>query len=195
MPARDATQTVLDEAKAAKSEPFHLFELFLATTIYATDAPFPISWGGNTYTALGHFIAFSGGEENRDLAETRLTVSLSGVDQAWISNVLEQNYVDRRLVVRRAFLAPGGGVMVDPVALFDGLCDGRSRISEDHGAGASRCVVTLEAGSHWSDFGRRPGRHANDNEQRFLFAGDGFFRFVSEINRTVTWGAVTPTKP
>mgnify|MGYP001563268014 CR=1 FL=1 len=75
MPARNATQTVLDEAKAAKSEPLHLFELFLATPVYATDAPFQISWGGNTYSALGHFIAFSGGEENRDLTETRIAVS------------------------------------------------------------------------------------------------------------------------
>ena len=195
MPARNATAAVLAEAAKSQQEGCHLFELYLTTPIYATDAPFQISWGGNTYTALGHFIAFSGGEENRDLTETRVSVSLSGVDQVWVSNVLAQNYVDRRLVVRRAFLAPGGGVMVDPVALFDGLCDGRSRISEDHGADASRCVVTLEAGSHWSDFGRRPGRHANDNEQRFLFAGDGFFRFVSEINRTITWGAATPTKP
>ena len=44
MPARNATQATLDAAKAAQSEQIHLFEAILSAPIYATDAPFSISW-------------------------------------------------------------------------------------------------------------------------------------------------------
>jgi hypothetical protein len=186
-----AAESALD---SARSDTLHLFEAeFSGGTVYATDAPFPIAWNGNTYPALGHLLSYDGLEENADLREARVGVSLSGVDQVYISAVLAENYLDRPLRVYRAFLDGQGGVIVDPFALFEGVMDFPEIAEDPHAAppapGLGTCTVTVEASSHWADFGRRPGRHTNDNEQQFHFPGDKFFEFVSEQNRTFQWGS------
>lgn len=197
MAGRNASSAWLAELAKERTEPFHLFEAhFDSGVVRATDAPFAIAWGGNSYLANGHFLAFSGITENKELRETRCTVTLSGVDQAWIANALEQNYLDRRLVIYKAFLEHQGSIGIDPVPLFDGLMD-YPVIEEDAdpasppSPGVGNCRVTVEAGAHWSDFGRRPGRHTNDVEQQLHFSGDKFFEFVSEQNRQIMWGGTT----
>lgn len=76
-------------------------------------------------------------------------------------------------------------VVVDPIAIFDGRCDQPS-ITEDPESG--KCVVTIDAASHWVDFERIPGRHTNDSEQQLWFPGDRFFEHVHAQAREVIWG-------
>lgn len=184
---RGASSAVQAEVSKRANEPFHLFELYLdGATTYATDAWRPIVWNSATYPAVAHFLNFDGVEETSDLSVTQARVSLSGVDQALISGVMQHAYIDRRLVIRKAFLNASSGVIVDPFPMFDGRCDAPV-IAEDPGAGSS--TVTITASSHWIDFERKPGRHTNDAEQQIWFPGDKGFEFVSQLNRQIKWGA------
>lgn len=79
-------------------------------------------------------------------------------------------------------------VVVDPVAYFDGRCD-QPNISEDPESG--KCVVTIEAASHWGDVERRPGRHTNHEEQQLHFAGDRFFDRADKQQEQLIWGKET----
>lgn len=184
---RGASAAVQAAAAAAACQPVHLFELYLAGgDTYGSDASIPITWGGRTYTALGHLLKFDGIEESAALEVTQLRVQLSGVDQAIIAQVLQYAYIDRRIVIRKAFLDGAGGVLVDPIAIFDGRCDAPV-IEEDPDSG--QCSISLAASAQWIDFERRPGRHTNHDEQQIWFPGDRGFEFISQLGREIKWGA------
>lgn len=190
MANRGATAAVRSEWGKAQNEVCHLFEAYFDSEVArATEWSHDIEWpagSGNIYKALGHFLSFSGIEEVSELRVHETDVVLSGVDQVWVSLVLAEQYIDRRLVIYKAFLNGAGGLVLDPVPIFDGRMDAPD-IAEDPDTGA--CVVTIRAASHWADFERRPGRHTNHEEQQLYFAGDKGFEYVSEIARETIWGA------
>jgi hypothetical protein len=114
------------------------------------------------------------------------TVTLSGVDQVYIAEILQHNYIDRRLVIRKAFLT-GDTAVVDIIPYLDGRID-QPIVNENPEDGT--CTVSLTAGSHWIDFERTSGRHTNDAEQQLWFPGDTFFELVGASRDDIKWGAV-----
>ena len=190
MSGRGLSAAALTQINAAQNAPFHLFEAYFDSgTAYATDAARDVAWGGHTYLANGNLLGFSGVQESADLQVTEAQVQLSGVDQTWVALVLAENYIDRRIVIYKAFLDTAtDALIVDPGAIFDGRMDSPT-IEEDPGSG--KCTVTLTATSHWVDFERRPGRHTNLAEQKSFFPTDTAFRYVTEQTRTITWGALS----
>lgn len=187
MSGRGASAETRAEFVKDFNRPVHLFELYLdSSTTYATDAWREIEWNGNTYPAVGHFLNYDNIEETLQLTAGQTRVMLSGVDQSEIAAVLTNEYIDRRLVIRKAFFADDDTVIIDPVPILDGRCDA-PEIVEDPDSGL--CTVTVPCGSHWIDFERKPGRHANHQENQIHFPGDLFFEYVSEINKQIKWGA------
>jgi hypothetical protein len=182
---RGASGAVIAEIGADKNRPIHLFELYLdGATTYATDAFRTMVWNATTYPALGHFLDYDRIEETGDLSITPVTVQMSGVDQTLIAAVLAHEYIDRRLVIRKAFLSGASAVIVDPLP-SEFRVDSMS-IEEDPDSG--KCVVAISASSHWIDFERTPGRHTNHEEQQIWFPGDLGFEYVSQLNREIKWG-------
>jgi hypothetical protein len=107
---RSASSAWLAEIAKAQSQPFHLFEFALDSgTLYMTDAPRDIVYNGQTYTALSHFLEFSGIEETSELKVSTCTVTLSGVDQTMISAVLNEDYLDRQLKIYKGFIKEDDG--------------------------------------------------------------------------------------
>lgn len=187
MSGRGASASVEAAVALAANRPIHLFELYLeGATTYATDAYRSIEWSGNTYAALGHFLGYDAIEESSDMVISQARISLSGVDQTLIAAVLAYEYIDRRLVIRKGFLAGSEAVIIDPLPIFDGRIDA-PEIAEDPDAGT--CTVTISASSHWIDFERAPGRHTNHEEQQIWFPGDLGFEYVAQLNRQIKWGA------
>lgn len=183
---RGASAGVITEMGLDANRPIHLFELYLdGATTYATDAWRTMVWNGNTYPALGKFLDYDGIEEASDLTISQCRVQLSGVDQSLIAAILQHEYIDRRMVIRKAFLSGASAVIVDPLPIFDGRVDS-PEIEEDPASG--KCLVTLAASSHWIDFERTPGRHTNHEEQQIWFPGDLGFEYVSQLNREIKWG-------
>jgi hypothetical protein len=187
MSGRGASGTVSTEVAKSANRPFHLFELYLSggTTARSTDAYRTIVWGGNSYPALGHTLNFDGIEETAELQVSQVRVTQTGVDSSYLSLYLTHDYIDRRLVIRKAFLASDETIMVDPIPIFDGRCDA-PEMTEDPDAGT--CTIALTASSHWVDFNRAPGRHTNHEEQQIWFPGDMGFEFISQLNRELSWG-------
>jgi hypothetical protein len=187
MSGRGASVAVLHELNASANKPFHLFELYLDSDIIcATDAFKTIVWQGRTYYADGSFLQFDQVEETGDLSGNQTMVTLSGVDQIYIAEILRNNFVDRRLVIRKAFFNGANAVIIDPIPILDGRID-QPTIIENPDDGT--CTVALTAGSHWIDFERRAGRHTSDAEQKLWFAGDTGFRLVGANRANVKWGA------
>lgn len=193
MADRGATAAVLDQISADSSAPIHLVEVHLdSATIYLTDGYRSVGWNGNTYLAQGHLLEFDGLDETLDFQLNELTGKLTGADQGqtWPALALAEEWVERRIVIYRAFTRDDGEVIPDPVPLFDGALD-EVGIEDDPDSGD--CTVTVRATNHFGDFGRRPGRRTNDTEQQAFFPGDPFYQFTSEQNRTLHWGGTKLT--
>lgn len=183
---RNASASVLTEIGAESNFPVHLLEfVFDGSPTYITDAPRDISWNGNIYTGLGHFLGFSDIEETAELQVTSVTGTLSGVDQTYVSIFLSETYIDRTVNLYKAFLNNAEAVISDPVLIFSGRISGVS-IDEDPESG--QCTIAMDAASQWVDFERRPGRHTTDSEQQIYFPGDKGFEFASEVTKEVLWG-------
>jgi hypothetical protein len=187
---RSASATITAELAAAQNRPVHLFEVYLDTgTVYVTDAPFQVLWNGNTYLANGHLISFGDIEESAELNIATTQIVLTGCDAAgptWVSLVLAEDFIDRRIIIRKAFLHAANGVLDAPIVIFDGRMD-QPVIDDDPDNG--NCQVSVSASSHFADFARVIGRRTNDAVQQLHFSGDKFFEFASEIpGKSFIWG-------
>lgn len=186
MANRGMTAAMQAKIASPQLQEFHLFELYLDSgAVYATDSFIELTWNGNLYLANGSFLSFDQIEETGDLSGNQTQVTLSGVDQTFIASVLANNYVDRRLIIRKGFWE-NGVVVIDPVALLDGRID-QPIIEEDPTSGT--CTVALTVGSHWVDFERKSGRHTSDVEQKLFFPNDTGFRLVGATRDDLKWGS------
>ena len=183
---RGSSSAFQTEVAKSNNRPVHLVEVYFDDeTVYMTDAFKDITYNSNNYIAVGHFMGFSDIEEAAEVIVSSVTLSLSGVDQVWISRVLNKAYIDRTVKIYTAFLDDAQALIVDPVLIFEGRMD-TPAIQEDPESGKSS--VSVSATNSWVDFSRKTGRHTNHEEQQIHFAGDKGFEFASEIVKDITWG-------
>lgn len=194
MSGRGASASVLTEIAKGANQPAHLFEArFDAAdggTLYFTDSYRSISWGGNTYTALGHLLGFTGLTESAELRITDVRVTFAAVDQTMVAQVLLKNYIDRRLIIYKAFFdVSTQAIVVDPVAIHDGRMD-EPTLQEDPDAGRSTVLITSH--DQFADFERKAGRHTNPQDQNLYFPTDRAFDLVAQnagSQQTLMWGS------
>jgi len=181
--SRSIHSSVIAELANDSLKMCHMIEIHLSSTSYLTDAGQDISYGGSTYVASSHFLNVSTVKEESEVRVGTSKVKLSGVDQAFISALLNSGYVGRKLVVYRAFLNDDSSIIGIPVLIFDG------RISEyDIIDTPETSTVELGVASHWSDFEKKSGRHTNSNSQGLFFVGDKGFEFAANIVKDLKWG-------
>ncbi|MBT4080289.1 MAG: DUF2163 domain-containing protein [Gammaproteobacteria bacterium] len=184
----DRGSTAAFQAEVAKSQnrPVHFVSTHLDSgTTYMTDSYRDIIYDGNTYGAVGAWLDFSDIEETAEVIVSSVTISLSGVDQTWISAVLQENYIDRTIKIYKGFLNSSQALITDPILIFEGRID-QPIINENPDSGQS--TVSMSATNAWVDFSRKTGRHSNHEEQQIHFSGDMGFEFASEIVRDIPWG-------
>ncbi|MEO5331313.1 MAG: hypothetical protein H7839_04765 [Magnetococcus sp. YQC-5] len=185
---RGADQTWIAEIMRSSNAPVLMVEVHLDDGVgRRTDAWRNIVWGGNIYYATGHFLEVQGISETFDMSIPNVSVQLSGVDQEYIATILLKQFIDRRIVIRKAFIDYSTNALLgNPVIVFDGRMD---EINLNDSPLEGKCVLTLSASSQFADFMRRPGRHTNPNEQRIYFPGDKGFDMVSNpVKKGMTWG-------
>ncbi len=186
MADRGSTSAFQTEVVKLQNRPVHLVQvIFDDETVYMTDAYKTITYGGNDYDGVGHFMGFSDIEEAAEVMVSSVTLSLSGIDQVWISKVLNKNYIDRTIKIYTAFLDSSEALVIDPVLIFEGRMD-TPTIAENPDDG--RSSVSVSATNSWVDFSRKTGRHTNHEEQQIHFSGDKGFEFASQIVKDVIWG-------
>jgi hypothetical protein len=81
-----------------------------ATTYYIANTYSPITWNGNTYTALGHFLGIGDIQDDIRATNNSLQVSLSGIpsqggetEPNYIGLVLNENIKGSRIQIYRVF--------------------------------------------------------------------------------------------
>lgn len=183
---RGSTPAFQDEIVKSQNMPVHLLSVHLdSETVYMTDAYKNITYNGNEYIAVGHFLGFSDIEETTEVIVSTMTLSLSGVDQVWINKLLGNDYIDRPIKIYTAFLDKDTQALIsDPVLIFEGHLDAPV-INEDPDAETS--IISASATNAWVDFTRITGRHTNNEEQQILFPGDKGFEFADKDVHNLVW--------
>lgn len=186
MSGRGASAAVLAEMAAARCKPVHLVEIhFDDETIFLTDAYRPISWSGNNYLSLGHYMGADEIEETAELQISSMRARLSNIDRTMVADFLTKDYIDRPLLAYEAFLDNDEAVVSEPFLVFSGRMD-EPALEEDPDSGKS--VMSVTATNHWTDFSRKPGRHTCHEEQQIHYPGDKGFEFSSQVVEEIYWG-------
>lgn len=187
MTQRNASAAVLTELGSTSNAPFHLFQvLWDSGTVYLTDSATEISWGGQTYTALGSMLGFGNIEESAGLQATGVDLTLSGVPTSLVSSFMTEDFIDRHVKIYKGFFDANGAVIADPILIFEGLMDAPDFVEavEDNST-----VITIPASNQWMAFDKVNGRMTNTNSQARYFSGDKGFNFVPGLNeKIITWG-------
>ena len=169
-----------------------LVEIHLSTAVYLTNSFIDLSYdsdtapdtGANNYTAQGQFLALGNVDESRDLRVGSMTLAFTAVDFTTLAYVLNNEYIDRRVVLYRAVLSDD--YTIDSTKVFQ-YFDGRIKefaISE----APTSAMLSLSVGSQFADYEKLSGRRTNSDSQQRFFANDVGFEFAPQIQTDIKWG-------
>ena len=185
--ARGLSSAVKTELATGNIDPVLLIEFGFGTPIYLTNASFDItssvSGSSRTYLSNGHLRAISGVNETNSPSKNSLTISLSAVEQTYVSVVLNENIINDDVHIYRGFLDTNRALIADPFLLFYGTVD-EYKISDNTSTATLNLVIT----SHWANFSKTSGRVTTDNSQQRFFSGDKGMEFSALTVRDIRWG-------
>jgi len=149
---------------------------------YITDFAHDLLYNGDTYEAQSHLLKTASVNETNQLKVSSYTIELSAVSQEYVAILLTKNWMNRKLIIKRAFLDANNGI--DGVyTVFEGLLSNFD-ISENK----DKAIVKITAQSHWADFERVTGRRTNQNSQQFYFPNDTGFKYSADSIKDLKWG-------
>jgi len=185
--ARGLTSAVKTELATGNIDPVLLIELGFETPIYLTNASFDItsdvSGTSRTYSSNGHLRNITTVSETNNPTKNSLIVSLSGVEQSYISVALNENIINDNVFVYRGFFDANLSLIADPFLLFYGTID--NYIISDN---SEKATINLTATSHWGNFSKTNGRTTTDNSQQRFFTGDKGMEFTALTVKDIKWG-------
>jgi hypothetical protein len=141
------------------------------------------SGGVQLYTAQGELLSFDSLREQNEIKTGQINIGLSGTSSTFTNIFLNNDYVDTRVVIYRAFLNSSLQLIDSPVMLFDGEIQSFG-INE---TGATSTLVVTCA-SVFYEFEKINGRRTNDTSQKNVFAGDNGMQFSSITAEDILWG-------
>ena len=187
--ARGLSSSVKTELATGVIDPVLLIEIGFNTPKYLTNAPFDIvssvSGSSRTYQTNGHLRNITGVNETNKPTKNTLSLSLSGVDQTYISLALSENIINSEVYIYRGFLDTSNALISDPFLLFFGTID-EYKITDT----TETANLVLQITSHWGNFSKTSGRVTTDNAQQRFFSGDKGMEFAALTVRDIKWGRV-----
>ena len=153
------------------------------TVLRITDNFHAVASDGEIFLPAGHLLNIDEVQETEELRVGSLRISLSSVDQAFVSTFLRKDYLNRRVRIWNAVLGNSGAIIGEAIPTFDGEITGYA-ITESRNSS----TISVSCASHWADFERKAGRLTNNNSQQYFFPNDTGFRFAAESVKDIKWG-------
>jgi len=185
--ARGLSSSVKTELATGIIDPVLLIDIEFSTPVYLTNASFDItssiSGTSRTYLSNGHLRGISGVSETNKPTKNTLSISLSAVDQTYVSIALNENIINDNVYVYRGYLDTNNALISDPFLLFYGTID-EYKIGDN----TTTANLVLSVTSHWGNFSKVSGRVTTDNSQQRFFSGDKGMEFAALTVRDIRWG-------
>jgi|TARA_Y100000034_G_C6854845_1_gene388297 hypothetical protein len=171
-----------------------LLELQLASPVYFTNSHINVDYdsitapdsGSNTYLAQGQFLGMGGVTETRDLRVSSLAITFTAVDFTTIALILNNTYIDKRVVIYRALLDDNFQIQTGQVFQY---FDGRIKDFTIRESGVT-AQLTIQVASQFADYERTNGRRTNNTSQQRFFASDVGMEFSPQIQTDIKWGRI-----
>ena len=155
----------------------HLVKLEFNATYYYTDFSSDIVDGSDTYSANGFLQKIGSISESAGLTTGSLSVTLSGVNQSMISELLNYGHIHRKVTVKRAFINSSTNALIESISIYSGRVESMDIADSD-----KTSIINLRVANHWSDFGRMSGRMTTSASQQQFFPDDKGFDFITQSN-------------
>ena len=182
---------------------FFLFTFYFATTRRLTDHSHDINYnfgsGTETFTSTAAIESYSNVNEGLSLENQSMTVVLSGASSSEVSLALSENYINKRVLIRRGFYdsdpstnptmeTTDAKIIADPYIYFDGRVDSY-KIEDNPDDGSSKVSWTIA--SHWADWNRINGRKCNTTNANYkgYTSETGFSQVYDQIGNRI-WGRI-----
>lgn len=189
--ARGLTTAVKNEYATRNINAVHLVEIDLgSTTVYFTENSFnlvsDISGTSQTYLSSGVLLDVTNVQESAGVNVARLNLTLTGVNQTYISLALNNNITHNTVNIYRALLDASNAIIADPFLLYKGYINGYEIIDANNTA-----TIKLDIESHFANAGQVNGRITNNKTQQRYFNSDTFFKYSDQIFNDIQWGKQT----
>ena len=114
------------------------------TTLYYSTAPSNVAWDSQSWIGIGGVISFDPPPETADPSGQSLRLSLSGVDTALITQILDYQLRGRNCRLYWGQITTSTGVVVlDPLEAFSGLMNASWEIAHTPSDQSTRGTVTV----------------------------------------------------
>lgn len=169
------------------------------TSYYISNAYTPITWNGNTYNSLGHFINMNEIQDDLRATNNAIQISLSGIPKdpgeaglpgynSFVDLILQTNIKGSRVQVYRAFFDPDTlALLSNQVSLrFSGYISNYTltdSIDVDAKTETNTCVIQCSS-IHAVLEKQISGRRTNPTDQKALYPTDTGFDRVITISKT-----------
>ena len=159
------------------------------TTYYISNAYAPITYLGNTYSQLGHFMAMSEIQDDLKITNNQISITLSGIPSDdgspdYMSIVLNSNLKGSAIRIYRAFFDVSTGYY-NPTAVYLRYSGYISNYSLNENWDQENKLVSNAIGIQCSSIHaimekKYSGRRTNDGDQKYWFTGDtGMYKVKS----------------
>jgi hypothetical protein len=140
-------------------------------------------WDDHTWLGAGQLGDIDAIQEAHDLIAQPVTMTLSGVDSAVVTDAMDANYKGRDVVIYLALLNPDTLAFVDePEEIWSGFMD---VMKLEAGPNTGQIALTCE---HWLRVAPIISLYT-DQEQQVIESGDRFFQYTADIpNYVGDWG-------
>lgn len=175
-----SVQSIIDASHATIC---HLVQLeFASGTIYLTDAGADVTWGGNTYTAVGNMGNMAPIRETSAPEAVGVRFELAGPLSGYVATALGEHVQGLAARIYVAFFN-ANHVVVDAVLEWLGRID--TMVIED-GVESARIIVNAE--SRLADWQRPKTRRHNAEDQHIDYPADEFYSFLPKmVEAEIVW--------
>jgi len=129
------------------------------------------------YSANGFLQSMGNISESTKLTIGSLDLTLSGVNQTLISDLLNNGHIHRKVTIQRAFINPSTNALIEAFSLYTGRIDSMEIVDSERTS-----TINLSIANHWADFARMSGRRTNSGSQNQFFPDDKGFDFITQSN-------------
>lgn len=178
--ARGLSNALKTELANQNIKPILLVEMLFPTPQRITNHYKNVSFNSNTYTSSSHLLSITNKSESAELNVANFTITLSAVDTAFTSIVLNN-------VVSNDEVSIDIGLLNSSDALIDTYNYDKGFI-ESFRIDTNKAIISIICTSHFSDFSRIAGRKTNEGSQQRFFATDKGFEFSALTVADLKWG-------
>ena len=188
LPGAVVTEIAKDSLKYIDLIEVH-FDAADGGTKFLTNGQFPFavstdtSGGSQTFQANGEFISFELVNETDEARINEINIILSGVSTTFTNLFLNNDYVERRIVIYRQFLDSANAALSTPVMLFDGEI--KNFAINDQ---SDTSQVVIKSASVFYNFDDTNGRRTTEASQQRHYSTDRGMQFASTTTKDIRWG-------